>query len=58
MTRNLALITMLMALAACGETSQNQQRASLASNNSAQWETLIASDTMAYVNNRNLIQMR
>lgn len=57
MTRNLALISMLIALAACGETSQNQQRASLASND-AQWEKLIASDTMAYVNNRNLIQMR
>lgn len=56
MTRNLALITMLMALAACGDTSQNQERASLASN--AQWDRLIAADTVAYVNNRNLIQMR
>lgn len=61
MTRTLAqkllLLGMLGMLAACADSSQNQQRASLASND-AQWNNLIAADTVAYVSNRNLIQMR
>jgi len=55
MTRTLALLITLAALSACG--SQNETRANLASND-AQWDSLMAPDEMAFVNGRNLIQMR
>ncbi len=55
MRKHLALLTISLLLAAC--SGQTENRASLASND-AQWDNLTAPKDMAFINGRQLVQMR